>query len=506
MAANENSKVLMIGIDAGDIEFIQSSLDSLPRLRQLIAQHPPLHLASEAETLSSSVWPTFSSGLMPGEHGIYYPMQWDAANMRLRRVTADWLAYTPFWSALAKRGTRVTVLDVPFSLPSELPGGTEVLNWGSQESLGAFSCSDPRLGRAIHRRFGHHPMGQDVPVAQSPSQLVQITNNLIAGARLKGELSRWLMQENAWDLFITVFAECHRGGHLLWPGPDADASGVPPGALRDVYASVDRAIGEIIDSVDLDNTTVIVFSVHGTAANYTQEHHLLPVLERINASFMEGRHQCSDSEADKRAGNSPNPIRFLRALVPSQAQQWAARLLPDGVRDWVVRRTYHGGLDWQQTPGFALVASCEGYLRYNLRGREAQGALEPNGDQLRTYAEHLAGCLLSLEDAASGQQLVKEVVVAADRYSGSRSAYLPDIIVTWNDILPVPEVSSAKLGKFSNQHTTGRCGDHRAGGFALLAGDQRRTGEATQLRHAADFAAFVSSIFAQPFVTAWNDQ
>ena len=33
----DRRKILMIGLDAADIEFIQSSLDRLPRLRQLFA-------------------------------------------------------------------------------------------------------------------------------------------------------------------------------------------------------------------------------------------------------------------------------------------------------------------------------------------------------------------------------------------------------------------------------------------------------------------------------------
>ena len=73
----------MLGIDAGDIHLIRSA-GKLPRLQQLMAEGPLFRLESTAETLSSSVWPTFSSAAMPGHHGIYYPMQWDAAAMTLR--------------------------------------------------------------------------------------------------------------------------------------------------------------------------------------------------------------------------------------------------------------------------------------------------------------------------------------------------------------------------------------------------------------------------------------
>ncbi len=489
MADEYESKVLMIGIDAGDIDFIQSSLDRLPRLRQLFAAREPWRLGSEAAALSSSVWPTFSTGKMPGEHGIYYPMQWDAAEMKLRRVGVDWLAYEPFWAELARHGKRVTVLDVPFSLPSGTEQVTELLNWGSQECLGPIQSNRAELAREARRRFGSHPMGQDVPVAQTPAQLARARDDLARGARVKAELSRWLMDAADWDLFITVFAECHRGGHLLWPGP-AD---VPADALCEVYQAVDEAIGHVLDGVDLATTTVIVFSVHGMTANYTQEHHLLPVLERINAGF-----RGESIDQTEPAAGGLNPIRALRALVPGQAQQLAAAVLPDGVRDWVVRRTYHGGLNWSETPAFAVVASCEGYLRYNRLEREAEGMLEVNSAQHARYSQWLHDNLFALEETGTRRRLVKDVVSAPDLYPGPRSGNLPDLIVVWDDLLPASEIESSELGSFSGRHATGRTGDHQPTGFAVVAGDSRRLDRAPPLRHTADFAEFVYSLLMHP--------
>jgi len=216
--ANEpNNKVLRIGIDAGDLDFIRSSLNTLPRFRQLFADGVLFKLGSTAETLTSSVWPTFSTGTLPGEHGAYYPMQWDPSANTLRRVAPDWIYYEPFWYELARQGKRVAVLDVPFSLPSRLGHGVEVINWGSQECLGPFSSNHPELAREVRRRFGKHPMGNEIPVQESTARLGLSSKNLVGGARRKSELSRWLMNTTDWDLFITVFAECHRGGHTLWP-------------------------------------------------------------------------------------------------------------------------------------------------------------------------------------------------------------------------------------------------------------------------------------------------
>lgn len=482
-------KVLMIGMDAGDIEFIQSSLHELPTLRELFAGHSPLALRSTADALTSSVWPTFSTGTLPGEHGIYYPMQWDPDRMTLRRVDAGWLPYEPFWYELARQGKRVTVLDVPFSLPSRLQRGVEVLNWGSQECLGAFQSNRPDLAREIRRRFGLHPMGEDVPVEEPPARLERLRAKLVAGARLKGALSRWLMETTEWDLFLTVFAECHRGGHVLYPGSGDRDTGVPPLALLDVYRAVDQAVGHVLDGVDPKTTTVVVFSVHGMRANYTQEHFMLPVMERLNA-----RYHGKGAAEEPAAASGFNPMRALRAVLPPRLQSEVAKALPDAVRDWVVQRAFCGGLDWSATPGFAVAASCEGYLRYNLAGRESEGMLESNGEAFDRYERWLRDGFLALEDAATGKRVVKDVVSSADLYPGPRCRYLPDLIVLWDEVLPAAEIRSEELGRFHGRLTSGRSGEHRPDGFAVVRGSPPG---APPLKHIVDFAGFVRSLLLQ---------
>lgn len=493
MTHADTPKVLMIGIDAGDIEFIRSSLHELPRFRELFAERAPLALRSTADTLTSSVWPTFSTGTLPGEHGVYYPMQWDPGRMTLRRVDADWLPYEPFWYDLARRGKRVTVLDVPFSLPSRLEGGVEVLNWGSQECLDAFQSNRSDVAREIRRRFGLHPMGEDVPVEEPAGRLERLRGKLVAGARLKGELSRWLMATTEWDLFITVFAECHRGGHVLWPESGDRDTGVPPHALLDVYRAVDQAVGYVRDGVDPRTTTVIVFSVHGMRANYTQEHFVLPVMERLNA-----RYDGKEAPGEPAPSSSFSPMRALRAALPGRLQAAVAKALPDAVRDWVVRRAFCGGLDWSATPGFAVPASCEGYLRYNLAGRESEGMLDSNSKAFHSYERWLRDCILALKDTTTGARVVKDVVSSADLYPGPRRRYLPDLIVRWDKVLPTTEIRSDKLGRFRGRLTTGRTGDHRPGGFAVVLGSPPGV---PPLEHIVDFADFVRGLLMQPKAT-----
>ena len=84
---------------------------------------------------------------------------------------------------------------------------------------------------------------------------------------------------------------------------------------------------------------------------------------------------------------------------------------------------------------------------------------------------------------------------SADLYPGPRCRYLPDLIVLWDDVLPTTEIRSDGLGRFRGRLTTGRTGDHRPGGFAVVLGSPPG---APPIEHVADFASFVRSLLMQP--------
>ncbi|MEP6657131.1 MAG: alkaline phosphatase family protein, partial [Betaproteobacteria bacterium] len=134
-----SGKVMMIGLDAGSLDFIEASLSALPNLRRAIESGVRRRLRSRTtELLPAAAWPTLYTGTPPGAHGFYYPMQWDPNAMRLRHVR-DWLYCEPFWYELERRGHRVVALDVPMTWPSRLQRGVEVTDWGAHDHLSALS-------------------------------------------------------------------------------------------------------------------------------------------------------------------------------------------------------------------------------------------------------------------------------------------------------------------------------------------------------------------------------
>jgi predicted AlkP superfamily phosphohydrolase/phosphomutase len=480
MSAGAAKKMLMLGVDAGDLRFISSSIDRLPNFRRLLEAGVCRKLGTTSNLLTGSVWPTFYTGKHPGEHGVYHHLQWDPSAMSIRRVSADWLYCEPFWYELTRQGVKVTVLDVPMTFRSVLQTGVEVINWGAHDQLGPFHSNRPDIARDIRRQFGSHPMGPEIPVQKTVKQVERIRRDLVTGAERKGDMIRWLLQATEWELFLAVFGECHRGGHILWPesGPSAVVS---ENDLLDVYQAVDRAIGCILECVDQSSTGVVLFSLHGMQANKSQEHFVPGIMQLANSGFLR-----TTSEAGPAPGERRSLMKHLRKTLPARLQHAIARAVPVGVRDWVVCRATSGGYDWRHTPGFALLADYNGYLRFNLAGREKLGCLPAQGDTSKRYADWLKNSFSGLSVCTTGLPLVRSIVSPGEIFPGIRSSSLPDLIVTWEDSDPATEVASAQLGHIRAHLDTGRSGNHRHEGFVAAIG--ANAGQWQSAEHILDLA------------------
>ena len=109
------------------------------------------------------------------------------------------------------------------------------------------SCS---LKKDIHERFGPYP-AEDHSKVLTPPDCQGFRQRLLAAVAKKTQVVKWLMEREAWDLFLVVFGETHPAGHYFWHLHDPSYMAHPKGgagtlryALRDVYVAIDGALGE----------------------------------------------------------------------------------------------------------------------------------------------------------------------------------------------------------------------------------------------------------------------
>jgi len=479
------ARVVALGLDGGEIEFIQTRADALPTLRHCL-ENGRLYRPAPPTALSGSVWPTFYTGAPPGEHGMYQHLVWDPERMRVRRIDNDWTPRRPFWESLDSRGVRCVVVDVPYSFPAALRNGAVVTDWATHGQTWS-TAATTSAADAMVRMFGPSPIGRETPVRKSPSQLDAIRRQLLESARLKGELIVEMMQSLDWDLFTAVFAETHRGGHTLWSEQDEPGSSFHETPLLDVYRAVDTALSRAIHTAGDAGAAVVVFSVHGMMTDHNQAHLVRPVIDRLNGLFVEQR--CGLPAVRPGAGAL---VRHLRRVVPPGVQHAVGSAVSDRVRQWVVEQEIIGGLDWSRTPGFALRTDIRTELRLNLRGRESQGMLDPGGALEKEYATWVREVFLGLVDVESGRHLVEDVVRPQELFPGPRCAYLPDLVVTWQPHSPARRVSAPRIGNLEINPEPVRGGDHTDRGFAMLLDPGNAA--TPPLTRTDEFAAFLCSL------------
>ena len=113
MTSRPLQKLLAIGLDSCDLEYLQRYMPHLPNLEKIFGKGTLTELDTSSTAMDASVWPTFMMGCLPGEHGYYFPFQWHAQALQYQRVINCWLPFKPFWDSLGERGCQVGVFDMP---------------------------------------------------------------------------------------------------------------------------------------------------------------------------------------------------------------------------------------------------------------------------------------------------------------------------------------------------------------------------------------------------------
>ena len=461
-------RLLMLGLDAVSLPFVQENRRSFPNLSALLDGGMLRELGSSARHLSASVWPTFSTGKQPSDHGHSFPFQWSAEHRQYLRVAdpswSEGFDCQPFWHRVAQSGLPTIAFDIAHALHDERAPCLQITNW-SYQSSGDAKASHREVLKDIQRRFGRRPIGPEVPVAKTARQCIAIRDQLVRAVRAKADATLHLMQR-PWSLFVTGWYEAHRAGHNLWPVEGDFASHASPDAMLAVYAETDRQLGRVMAALQLEETdsSLLVFALHGMEPNRAQDHFLPEILSRLNRLYLGQPANGSDKPA------ALNVTAFLRHALPPTLQYRAASLLGERIQDWVVNRALVGGRDWDETPSFPVLSGGEGLIRLNVKGREFPGYFEPGSPELAEFTGWLRERLSAIKVSASGEPLIKNIILADEALPGSHRDFLPDLILEWAPDAPVHRICSPDIGEIEVSLATGRGGNHNDSAFLLASG------------------------------------
>jgi len=454
--------LILIGFDATSQSLLDELCESgrMPRFAALRREGTKVPLTTPASLFPAGAFTTLWSGMPIGDHGLHYPFMWHAATQQV--LSFDHFDQPPgLWERLSENGGRALVVD-PYEAPPPVNvKGLYVSGWQFTNRVVLRSWERPPGALADwKRRFGPGPRAEEVFGEPDQRRLLELARVLVPASARAADLVAGVIGSVRPDVLVVSFPSMHVAGHQLWnpavvlQDPRPDVVRELEQAFRSVYFETDAALGRILDAAPAD-ADVVVFSILGMAADTSRT----DMLGSMLGAVLDGR-RLSDAR--------PRDAWGFRANVPASWRARVADLLPDRVATALAARLELRGVDWKRTRAFVVPSDFSGFIRFNVRGRERDGIVEPTdvaalGDEIRSGLETFV--------LPNGEPAVTAVVRTAEVMSGEGDDLLPDLVVKWS---PRPTVraerlSSPRFGTVQRHGAgTGRSGNHTDDAWALV--------------------------------------
>lgn len=473
-------KFVLIGIDGATFDVIDPLLHGgkLPHLARVINRGCRAKLESLIIPTSPLSWSSIVTGKNPGKHGIFHFTEKIPGDYNIRFLNASARRCQALWQLLSKYHKRVIVVNVPITYPPDRILGCMVSGFDAPDEQSDYTYP-PELADAIREWIGSYTIDLRLRSSVTKGKRSQILHDARLMEEKKAAVTCKLMQREDWDFLMVVFNITDRIQHWFWqymddshPNYNRAEAEVFGDAVFQSYQIVDGLIGKVLD-VAPDDARVMVMSDHGFGPASNKAFYLNHWLAKHG--FLSYRHHS------RRFGtSSDNIVHKARAhLVKWLPRQWKGTLkrhFPN-LKSGLVSYLSFSGIDWSRTKAFS--SEVENFVYINLKGREAEGIVEP-GDYEKCRKE-IIQALLCVKDPDSGDRIIDEVYTREELYHGPFVERAPDLIFTFADsacrVRPSQEVagsdgSSLRLRRVENWAS----GNHRMDGVFTFAGSGIRSG------------------------------
>jgi predicted AlkP superfamily phosphohydrolase/phosphomutase len=482
-----SARTLFLALDACDPDVATALAGSgrMPTLARLLADAATVPtLAPPAGTYVSGVWPTLFTASGPEHHGYTCWRLLDPSTYDYRETSPLEIAGAPFWDHLSAAGLRSALIDVPHSWPSRDHDGVMLCEWDSHDRHLGVQSWPPDEARRVTARYGRTPVGgvdhdrvrQFSPCdwvhgsqerARTAEETARLYEDLVRGIETKTAASLDYLDEDSWDLFVSVVSQTHCAGHQLWHLHDPSHPRFEPtqgsptdDPLADIYARADAFLGAHLAAVDPD-TNVFVLLSHGMGSYLGGGQLFDAVLDRLAADYAKpfGRSRGATRAAKHAWTHLPARARTATA---GAAGRLAARR-PASKIEALDEPPDRSQRPWYAFPNNDPVAA----VRFNVVGREARGVIDPS--DVDAAADYLTTALAEIVDPGTGEPVVQNVIRARDIFHAPRHPdHFGDLYVEWRTF--VETVYSPRVGVVWRQSRNVRSGDHRPGGLLLVTG------------------------------------
>lgn len=424
---------MVIGLDGATLDLLRpwAVQGYLPSFRKLMEEGSWGELQSTIPPHTGAAWSSFITGKNPGKHGIFDFMMRNPKGYDWITINATHRNGQSFWKLLETRGKKAIIFNVPITYPPEHLEGVMVTGFLTPPGAKDF-IYPPQLKARIEKEVGpftpHYP-GEIYALGREQKFIREIEVMTEKSIRTMD----FLMEKEAWDIFVGVIQSPDLLQHCLWRFED---TGHPlykenrqvRGSFLKHYQLIDRYLGRILEKLD-DQTLLFVVSDHGFGHiekqffinNWLLEEGFL-VLKKTPSTFIK--------KAIFDMGIVPMKIHKLLASVGIDLSKPLAKnseKVLTGLNKWILS---FEDVDWNRSQAYAM--GNMGFINVNLKGREPQGIVEQGADHERVLDE-ISERLSCLSDPQTGTHLVNRILRNKEMCWGPRASQGPDLFLIVKD-------------------------------------------------------------------------
>ncbi|MEF8814222.1 MAG: alkaline phosphatase family protein [Halovenus sp.] len=248
-------RVAFIGIDGVPYSLIADHPDEFEHLTAIANEGSAGAIDSIVPPESSACWPALTTGVNPGETGVYGFQDREVGSYDTYVPMGRDVQAERIWGRVTDAGRAATVMNVPVTFPPEREIQRMVSGFLSPSVDKAAYPDDLRayledIGYRIdvNAKLGHEA---------DKSAFIEDAHETVDR---RFEAFEHYVDQDDWDLFFGVFMSTDRVNHFLFE--DYEKAGEYEAEFFEFYRKIDRYIGELRDSLG-DDVTLVVASDHG---------------------------------------------------------------------------------------------------------------------------------------------------------------------------------------------------------------------------------------------------
>ena len=367
LRGDDGPRVAFFGIDGVPYSLIADNEETFENLHEMATGGS---IDSIVPPESSACWPSLTTGVNPGETGVYGFQDREVGSYDTYVPMGQDVQATRLWSRVDNAGGEATVMNVPVTFPPDrdvkrmvsgfLSPGVEKAAYPDELRQ---TLEDLDYQIDVNAKLGHE---------DDKTEFIEDAHRTL-DARF--EAFKHYIEEGDWSLFFGVFMTTDRVNHFLFKHYAED--GEYKEEFLEFYSKLDEYLGTLRGLLD-DETTMVVASDHGfTSLDYEVKCNIW-LEENGWLSFEDDDH---DSLGD----------------------------ISDGTR------------------AYSLIP---GRFYINLEGREPRGSVPE--EEYESVRSELKAELEALE-GPEGRPVADRVVTSEDAFRGEHDDIAPDLVVIPND-------------------------------------------------------------------------